>query len=102
MHERGTGIDAQANCVAADGFSVVGFGDFPRYSDLTILAKACQIFALGPDANDGLLESDVRLNKIQARWTANPTMSELTNGTCQASEVTLGRGDAVGLNQKYP
>jgi hypothetical protein len=32
----------------------------------------------------------------------NQTMSERINGTCQGSERSLGRGDAVGLNRKYP
>lgn len=31
----------------------------------------------------------------------NLTMSDRSNGTCQSSERTLGRGDALGLNRKY-
>ncbi len=31
----------------------------------------------------------------------NLTMSSESNGPCQTSERTLGRGDAVGLNRKY-
>ena len=31
----------------------------------------------------------------------NLTMSSQSNGPCQTSERTLGRGDAVGLNSKY-
>ena len=31
----------------------------------------------------------------------NLTMSQDSNGTCQASERSLGRGDAKGLNSKY-
>ncbi len=31
----------------------------------------------------------------------NLTMSSKSNGTCQISERTLGRGDAIGLNNKY-
>ncbi len=33
---------------------------------------------------------------------ANLTMSGMINGPCQFSENTLGRGDASGLNVKYP
>jgi len=32
----------------------------------------------------------------------NLTMSSGSNGPCQTSERTLGRGDAIGLNRKYP
>jgi hypothetical protein len=32
----------------------------------------------------------------------NQTMSERINGFCQGSERSLGRGDSVGLNRKYP
>ncbi len=31
----------------------------------------------------------------------NLTMSEESNGPCQTSERSLGRGDAIGLNRKY-
>ncbi|QIN82769.1 hypothetical protein GBA63_08995 [Rubrobacter tropicus] len=31
----------------------------------------------------------------------NLTMSNLTNGPCQTSERSLGKGDAMGLNRKY-
>jgi hypothetical protein len=32
---------------------------------------------------------------------ANLTMSYKSNGPCQTSERTLGRGDAIGLNRTY-
>ncbi len=32
---------------------------------------------------------------------ANLTMSSKSNGPCQTSERTLGKGDAIGLNRKY-
>jgi hypothetical protein len=31
---------------------------------------------------------------------ANPTMSSASNGSCQISERTLGKGNAKGLNRK--
>ncbi len=31
----------------------------------------------------------------------NLTMSSKSNGPCQTSERTLGKGDAIGLNRKY-
>ena len=32
---------------------------------------------------------------------ASLTMSSMSNGPCQVSERTLGKGDAIGLNRKY-
>ena len=32
---------------------------------------------------------------------ANLTISSASNGSCQISERTLGKGDAIGLNRKY-
>lgn len=42
------------------------------------------------------------LDDISESSHANLTMSGMINGPCQSSEVTLGRGDAGGLNVKYP
>jgi hypothetical protein len=136
---RGTGIDAQANCVSSDGVSVVNFGDLPASSGVVRLAHACQWAIIKDSAWDELIESDVKFNKTDASWTNDPltsscnnrygvepvmtherghtfglnhadpesehtnlTMSPRINGPCQGSESTLGRGDASGLNAKYP
>ena len=42
------------------------------------------------------------LNHVAESGHGNLTMSTIINGTCQASERTLGRGDVIGLDRKYP
>ena len=42
------------------------------------------------------------LGHIPERAHRNLTMSPLINGPCQGSERSLGRGDVIGLDRKYP
>jgi hypothetical protein len=41
------------------------------------------------------------LGDVSERYHGNLTMSDNSNGPCQTSERSLGRGDAIGLNSKY-
>ena len=41
------------------------------------------------------------LGEASESYHGNLTMSNFTNGTCQTSERSLGKGDALGLNRKY-
>jgi hypothetical protein len=41
------------------------------------------------------------LGDVSEAYHPNLTMSSQTNGPCQTSERTLGRGDAIGLHSKY-
>ena len=124
-------MDAGGTCKANDHTSVVGFGDLPRGST----GITC-VWAWIQDGADRINSADVRLNKVDYRWTTrvtrscrgkqdvestmtherghtfglgdvpesshpNLTMSSRSNGTCQISERSLGKGDAIGLNEKY-
>jgi hypothetical protein len=128
---RSVDIRSNASCTSNDRKSVVGFGDLPYgytacnclwswiqdgpnrvahtdirlnkydYSWTTRVTGSCRgrydvessmtherghTFGLGeaPEGSHG-----------------NLTMSEDSNGPCQTSERSLGRGDAIGLNRKY-
>ncbi len=128
---RSVNIRSDTSCTSNDGKSVVGFGDLPSnymaanchwswiqdgpnrvaqsdirlnkydYSWTTRVTGSCRgrhdvessmthewghTFGLGeaPESSHG-----------------NLTMSNDSNGPCQTSERSLGRGDALGLNSKY-
>lgn len=128
---RSVDMESNLNCTSNDRKSVVGFGDLPSgytafnclwswiqdgpnriahtdirlnkhdYSWTARVTGSCRgrhdiessmtherghTFGLGeaPEGSHGKL-----------------TMSEYSNGPCQTSERSLGRGDAVGLNSKY-
>ncbi len=42
------------------------------------------------------------LNHVSERAHPSLTMGPIINGPCQSSERTLGRGDVLGLDRKYP
>ncbi len=128
---RSVDINVDATCNANDGKSVIGFGDLPSgytafacvsswiqdgpnrvaqsdirlnkedYSWTTSVGRSCRgrydvestvtherghTFGLGEASEDSH---------------GNLTMSAESNGPCQTSERSLGRGDARGLNSKY-
>ncbi len=122
------------HCTRSDDVSVVAFGDLPNAA---IPAVTCTYFDLAAGPNP-VTSSDVKLNKVDFRWTTGPgsrscyrewdlqgvmtherghtfglshvpelgnrnlTMSPVINGPCQATERTLGRGDVLGLDARYP
>lgn len=42
------------------------------------------------------------LGHVSERAHGSLTMSPISEGFCQASERSLGRGDVIGLDRKYP
>jgi hypothetical protein len=120
-------------CGRDDGRSVVSFGSLRP----GVLAATCALFEGGTSYGE-VTSSDIKINKVDFRWTVKPnsgscsrrfdlqsvmthewghtfglghvserdhgwlTMSGGVNGPCQASERTLGRGDVLGLDGKYP
>jgi len=118
-------------CGANDHVSVVGFGDLPRaYTGKACVWAWIQDGPNRINSSDIRLNkgdygwTTAVSGSCRGRWDvestmtherghtfglgdvsesshANLTMSSRSNGTCQTSERTLGRGDAVGLNSKY-
>lgn len=132
LNNSSVNMTADGICRANDHKSIVGFGDLPA----RFTGKTC-VWAWIQKGPDRINASDVRLNKVDYRWTTsvtgscrgrqdvestmtherghtfglgdasesshpNLTMSSASNGPCQTSERSLGRGDAIGLNNKYP
>lgn len=124
-------MDAGGTCKANDHKSVVGFGDLPgRYTGNTCVWAWVQDGADRINSSDVRLnKSDYRwttnvtrscrgkhdvestmtherghtfgLGDVPESSHPNLTMSSLSNGACQISERSLGKGDAIGLNEKY-
>lgn len=118
-------------CGANDHKSVVGFGDLPRgytgntcvwfwiqdgpdrinsadvrlnkfdYRWTTKVSGSCR----GRQDVESTMTHErghtFGLGNVSESSHANLTMSSQSNGPCQTSERSLGRGDAVGLNRKY-
>jgi hypothetical protein len=99
---RGTGIDAQGNCVDYDGVSVVNFGDLPATSDSTRLATACQAYIIRDDAWDELTESNIKFNKVDAAWTDSPLADSCRNRYGVEPVMTHERGHTFGLDHASP
>lgn len=128
---RSVDINSNATCNANDGKSVIGFGDLPSnytafacvwswiqdgpnrvaQSDIRLNKKdhAWTTSVKGSCRGRYDVESSVTherghtfgLGEASEGSHGNLTMSEDSNGTCQTSERSLGRGDARGLNSKY-
>ncbi len=128
---RSVNMGTDGICKANDHSSVVGFGDLPaRYTGKTCVWAWIQDGPDRINSSDVRLNKtdyrwtvrvtracrgrqDIESTMIHERGHtfglgdvpesshANLTMSSETNGPCQTSERTLGRGDAVGLNRKY-
>lgn len=95
--DRGTGIDSGGRCDVYDGFSVTAFGDLPATSEKRTLGVACQNWFERPDAWDELIESNVKLNKVEATWTTNPTSDACRNRYGVETVMTHERGHTFGL-----
>ncbi len=128
---RSVNMGTNGVCKGNDHKSVVGFGDLPRgYTGKTCVWAWIQDGPDRINSSDvrlnkgdyrwtarvkrscrGLqdVESTVTherghtfgLGDVSESSHPNLTMSSESNGPCQTSERTLGRGDAVGLNRKY-
>jgi hypothetical protein len=125
------GMDAGGTCKANDHKSVVGFGDLPvGYTGNTCVWAWIQDGADRINSSDVRLNKDdyrwtTRVTRscrgrydVESTMTherghtfgmgdvpesshPNLTLSSRSNGACQISERSLGKGDAVGLNEKY-
>ncbi|MDQ3915360.1 MAG: hypothetical protein M3323_08550 [Actinomycetota bacterium] len=87
----GVNIDANGNCTSRDAKNVVSFGDLPAGT----LGVACSFFDTTPSP-DELLESDIKLNKVDHSWTNDPAL------TCSGrfdveSVMTHERGHTFGM-----
>ena len=124
-------MGTNAVCKANDHKSVVGFGDLPSYrtgnscvwswiqdgpdrinstdvrlnkSDYSWTAKVTGSCRGRYDVESTMTHERGHafgLGHVSESSHANLTMSAQSNGPCQISERTLGRGDAIGLNNKY-
>ncbi len=115
-------------CRTSDGISVVSFGSLQRAlaatctywssgsvgsSDVKI-DKSGTRWTTNPNSRDCRNAFDLEgvmtherghtfgLGHVPEDSHRNLTMSPIINGTCQSSERTLGRGDVLGLDSKYP
>jgi len=127
---RSVDINSNGSCNANDGKSVIGFGDLPdgtlayacvaswvvnnapdrvASSDIRLNKEDYSWFTRGSCSGRYDVESSVTherghtfgLGEASEGSHRNLTMSEDSNGACQTSERSLGRGDAKGLNSKY-
>ena len=124
-------INSNATCSRQNGKSVIGFGTLPRnYTSFYCMVTGARPGPDRPIANDVRLnkasktwttnpkgrcggrwdvESTVTherghtfgLAHVSERRHGKLTMSPDSEGACQASERTLGRGDVLGLARKY-
>jgi hypothetical protein len=83
-----TQITASATCKDGNGKSTVGFGDLPQ----GILGLTCVWF----DGNGTAVESDMRLNKGDYKWTASVGAS-CTNRWSIEAVATHERGHTFGI-----
>lgn len=120
------------SCTRSDGRSVVGFGELPvaiavtcTYYDLgpgsdEVTSSDIKIdktrfrWTTGPRRRSCEGHYDLQsvmthewghtfgLAHVPELGNPNMTMSPVINGPCQRSERTLGRGDVLGLDAKYP
>lgn len=128
---RSVDIRSNASCTSNDYKSVVGFGDLPSgytafnctwtwiqegpnrvaHSDIRLNKNdhAWTARVTGSCRGRFDIESTMTherghtfgLGEAPEGSHGNLTMSEDSNGPCQISERSLGRGDAMGLNSKY-
>ena len=93
---RGVDINARGVCGSNDGKSVVGFGDLPR----SYTGKAC-VYSWIQNGPNRVSSSDIRLNKMDFRWTTRVTRS-CRNRHDVESTVTHERGHTFGLGEASP
>lgn len=125
-------VTSSGGCAANDGRSVVSFGPLPRgvlavactyyaasngRSEATasdVRVGTAPTWTVNPTATSCRNRYDLEavmtherghtfgLNHVSESGHGNLTMSTQINGPCQLTERTLGRGDVLGLDKKYP
>lgn len=123
---------SDGSCTRSDGVSVVAFGELPAALAVTCtfydlgpglyrvtssdikIDKTRFRWTTSPRALSCKDRYDLQsvithewghtfgLGHVPEEGNPNMTMSPVINGTCQRSERTLGRGDVLGLDGKYP
>lgn len=87
-----TDLSSDGQCGGDDGLSVTGFGDLPT----TVVGATCNYTTISTGPDD-LVESDLKMNKVDSAWTA-----EVTAGCSDRFDVqslaTHERGHTFGLN----
>jgi hypothetical protein len=76
-----------------DGDNVVSFGDLPRGT----LATTCIWFVSNPSDYDEVTESDIKINKVDSRWTVNPRPRSCRKEYDLQSVMTHEWGHTFGL-----
>lgn len=82
------GISSSGSCTTNDGVNMVGFGDLPAGT----LGVACT-WSSGGIA----VESDIRFNKVDHKWTTSPGAASCSNRFSVEAVMTHEAGHAFGL-----
>jgi hypothetical protein len=85
---------SRTNCEDPDGRSVVSFGDLAG----SILAGTCTWRTRNPSGYDEVVESDVKINKANFQWAANPRARTCRDKYDLQSVMTHERGHTFGLD----
>lgn len=93
---RSVDMNTRGTCNASDGRSVVGFGDLPG-SD----TGAVCVYSWIRNGPNRVSSADIRLNKMDYRWTARVTRS-CSRAYDVQSTVTHERGHHFGLGEASP
>lgn len=126
--QKGPGLRADGTCTSTDGLNSVGFGDLPQgvlgvactwydgnhaaiESDVRFNKVDHKWYAVKPSSCSGRYSLEAvathelghvfGLGHVGESGHGNLTMSPQINGACQNAESTLGRGDVIGLRNKY-
>jgi hypothetical protein len=84
----GVGISSSGSCTTNDGVNMVGFGDLPAGT----LGVACTW-----SINGVAVESDIRFNKADHKWTTSPGSATCSNRFSVEAVMTHEAGHAFGL-----
>ena len=84
---------SRTNCESNDGSSVVSFGDLAG----SVLAGTCTWRTHNPSGYDEVTESDVKINKVNFDWAANPRARTCRDKYDLQSVMTHEWGHTFGL-----
>ena len=85
---------SRTDCEGNDGSSVVSFGDLAG----SVLAGTCTWRARNPLGYNEVTESDVKINKANFKWAANPRARTCKDSYDLQSVMTHERGHTFGLS----